>query len=104
MLRLLVIPLLLIILPGLKQPAGGHAAHGDGPDLAQLRHRLVGIILLYHLGVVFRVLYFDVLVQGALGAVGLGAVVDRALVVPSDFGGCSSVSLLFLIVDLKWHS
>ena len=62
MLRLLVIPLFLIILTGLKQPAGGHASHGDGTDLAQLRHRLVGVILLYHLCVVLGMLDFDVLV------------------------------------------
>ena len=101
--RLFFILVFLIILAGLKQTARGHAAHGNGTNLAQLRHGLVSVILLYHLGVVLGVLDFDVLVQGTLGSVALGAVVDRALVVSSNFGRCSSVSLLLLVVDLKWH-
>ena len=48
-------------------------------------------------------LEFDVLVQAALRTVALWAVLDGTLVVSGDLGGSSAMTLLFLVVDLKWH-
>ena len=43
------------------------------------------------------------LIETALRAITLGAVFDRALVVSSDLGGRSPMSLFLFIVDFKWH-
>ena len=96
-------PLILLLTCG-EQSAWRHAAHWDGPDLAQLRHALVGIVLLDHLGVVVRMLDLNVLVQTTLGAVALGAVLYRTLVVASALGGRSPMSFLLLVVDLEGHA
>lgn len=47
---------------------------------------------------------FDMLVQTAFGSVALWTVVNWALVMSCDFSCSSSVSLLFLVVDLERHA
>lgn len=69
----------------------------------QLGHRLLRIILLDYFLVVLRMFELDMLIETALGAITLGAVFDRALVVSSDLGGSSPMSLFLFIVNFKWH-
>jgi len=61
MLRLRIV-IILVFSPSSEEPAWGHAANRNGANLAEFSHRLVGVILLYHLSVVFRMLNFDMLV------------------------------------------
>lgn len=47
---------------------------------------------------------FQVLVQGSLGAVGLGAIVDGALVVARDLWGRSPVPFPFFFSNVESHT
>ena len=49
-------------------------------------------------------LYFNVLIQTALGSIALGTVLNRAFIVSCDFGGSPPVSFLLLVVNFEWHT
>lgn len=103
MLRLRFI-VIFVFSPGSEETAWSHAANWDGANLSKLRHRLVGVVLLYHLSVVFRVLNFNMLIQTTFRSVAFWAVVNWTLVMSGDFSCSSSMPLLFLVVDLERHS
>ena len=56
-----------------------------------------------HLLVKLWVLKFDVLVEGALRAIGLGAFLNRAFVMARDLCSGTSMALAFLLGDVKCH-
>ena len=80
----------------------GHAS--DHSSRTKFCHWLICIILLNHFVVIFRMLYFYVLVQTSFRPIRFWAVIDWTFVVSGYLCCCSSVSLFLFIIDFERHT
>lgn len=95
---------LIIVLTSLEEATRSHTTNWNSTNLPKLSHGLVSVVLLYHLGVVFWMLDFDMLVQTAFRSITFWAIVDWTLVMSCNFSSSPSVPLFLLVVDLERHT